>query len=167
MTSDNYNSAKLVIVVSTLVLLSASLPLGHAGVQPVTGLLNIVEIQFSGLLYCTPNGNPPPSGGGIPGVAGAILSGSCNGASGNLGRAITNTTGFYNGILSLGDGILFDPSQGVPCFVSVQLPVLGTTCTMFPPTGFLRAPLQLVRVVTNLVGGLVLIVTTGPYQYVA
>lgn len=162
-----HNSAKFLIVVSTLVALFASLPSGHAGiVHPVTGLLKIVEIRFSGLLVCTPNGNPPPSG-GIPGVAGTILSGSCNGASGNLGRAITNTTGFYNGIISLVDGILFDLSQGVPCFVTVQLPVLGTSCQVFPTTGTLRAPLQLVSVITNLVCGLVLVASAGPYQYVA
>ncbi|KAK1375019.1 hypothetical protein POM88_031212 [Heracleum sosnowskyi] len=163
----SFNSAKFLIAVSTLVALFASLPLGHAGVvQPVTGILKIVEIRFTGLLYCTPTGNPPPSG-GIPGIAGAILGGSCSGASGNLGQVITDTNGFYSGILSLLDGILFDPSLGVPCFINVQLPVLGTTCTVFPPTGILRAPLQLVRVVTNLTGGLILIATAGPYQYVA
>lgn len=164
-----YNSAKFLIVISTLVVLFASLSLGNARVvQPVTGLLKIVEIRFSGLLVCTSTGNPPPvPSGGIPGVAQTILSGSCNGASGNLGMAITDTKGFYEGILTLVDGILFDPSQGVPCFINLQLPVLGTTCQVLPPTGTLRAPLQLVSVTTNLVGGLVLVAKAGPYQYVA
>ncbi|KAL8112748.1 hypothetical protein AgCh_020163 [Apium graveolens] len=142
---------------------------GHTGeVQPaaVTGLLRIVQIRFSGLLVCAPNGNPPPSG-GLPGVAGAVLSGSCNGATGNLGMAITDINGFYSGILTLADGLLFDPSQGVPCFLTVQLPLVGTTCQVFPPTGTLRAPLQLVSVITNLVGGIVLVANAGPYQYVA
>ncbi|KAL8112750.1 hypothetical protein AgCh_020165 [Apium graveolens] len=162
-----YNSAKLVFVVSTLVALFAPLTSGNVLQPAVTGLLNITEIRFSGLLACTLDGNPPPSG-GVVGVVGALLSGSCNGGSGNIGMALTNTSGFFSGIVTLAEGILFNPStQGVPCFFSVQLPIVGTTCQLFPPTGILRAPLQLVSVITNLVGGLVLVANAGPFQHVA
>ncbi|WOG90046.1 hypothetical protein DCAR_0209287 [Daucus carota subsp. sativus] len=162
-----YNSAKLVIVVSTLVLLFGSLPQGHAEVQPQAipaGLLNIVQFQFTSFLACTPTGNPP-SGGGVPGVAGALLSGTCNGASGSLATAFTNATGFAQGILTLAEGIVIDPSRGMPCFLTVRLPLTGTTCTVFPPTGILEAAFQLLSVVNNPLGGLVAIVTTVPWVY--
>ncbi|KAL1829904.1 hypothetical protein ACET3Z_008316 [Daucus carota] len=134
-----YNSAKLVMVVSTLVFLSGSLPQGHA----LTGLLNITQIQFTTLqLACTPTGNPP-SGGGAAGVAAATLNGTCNGATGTLGMLLTNATGFANGLFTFAQDILFDPSRGMPCFVILNLPVTGTTCTLLPPTGVLQAASQL------------------------
>ena len=155
-----------------LVFLFGSLPQGHAQVQPqlvtgLTGLLNITQIQFTTVqLACTPTGNPPSTGGGVAGVAGALLSGTCNGASGSLGTVFTNASGFAQGILTLAEGIVIDPSRGMPCFLQVRLPLItGTTCTVFPPTGILEAAFQLLSVVNNPLGGLVAIVTTVPWVY--
>ncbi|KAL1829897.1 hypothetical protein DCAR_0209284 [Daucus carota subsp. sativus] len=155
---------KLVIFVSTLVLLLGSLPQGQGVVQPqATGLIQIFEIQFSGILACTPTGNPPSTGDVVPGVVGAVFSGSCNGASGNISQFLIDQNGAFSGVLSLLDGILFDPSQGMPCFISVQLPVTGTTCTVLPPTGTLRAALNLVSLVVSLAGNLVCVAIIGPW----
>ncbi|KAL1829903.1 hypothetical protein DCAR_0209288 [Daucus carota subsp. sativus] len=164
-----YNLAKLVILVSTLVFLSGSLPQGHAQVQPqlvtgLTGLLNITRIQFTTVqLACTPTGNPPSTGGGVAGVAGALFGGSCNGATGSLAGVFTNASGFAQGILTLAEGIVIDPSRGMPCFINTRLPVTGTTCTVLPPTGLLQAVFQLISVVTNPFGGLLAVATTGPW----
>ena len=150
------------MVVSTLVFLSGSLPQGHA---LLTGLLNITRIQFTtAQLACTATGNPPSTGGGVDGVAGATLSGTCNGVGGNASGILTHIDGFATGILTLARGITIDPSTGLPCFVSVRLPVTGTTCTVLPPTGLLQAVFQVVSVVTGgPLGGLLAVATTGPW----
>ncbi|KAL1829898.1 hypothetical protein DCAR_0209285 [Daucus carota subsp. sativus] len=154
-----YNSAKLVMVVSTLVFLSGSLPQGHA---LLTGLLNITRIQFTtSQLACTATGNPPSTGGGVDGIGGALLSGTCNGVGGNGSGILTHIDGFATGILTLARGITIDPSTRLPCFVTVRLPVTGTTCTVLPPTGLLQAAMELVDVVSSPIFGSLAVATTG------
>lgn len=153
----------IIVNVTALVLLFASLPLGHAqALPPLTNLVNIAQINVTGRLLCTPTGNPPPSG-GVLGAAQVLLSGQCSGATGNIGTVLTDQNGFIFGVYSLLGGLLLNTTQGLPCFLKVQLPVTGTSCQLFPPTGILTAPLQFVGLVVNAAGQLVATAIVGQF----
>lgn len=159
------STKSLIVHVTALVLLFASLPLGHAVLQPVTNLINVAQLNITGRLVCTPTGNPPTSG-GVLGAGEVLLGGKCSGASGNVGTILTDPNGFIFGTYSLAGGILLNTSPGLPCFISVQLPLNGTACQVFPPTGILTAPLQLVGLVLNAAGQLIATATVGRFVHV-
>lgn len=102
---------------------------------------------------------------GSLGAAGTLVSGSCNGGSGDLGTIITNSTGFFFALVSLPQSILFNLTQGVPCTLTVRLPATGTSCKLFFPTGVLLAGLQLLNIVVNAAGETVAVVSALPFQY--
>ncbi|KAL8112749.1 hypothetical protein AgCh_020164 [Apium graveolens] len=154
-----------IVHVTALVLLFASLPLGHAVLQPVTNLINVTQVNITGRLVCTSTGNAPTSGSAL-GAAGVLLGGACSGSSGNINTILTDPNGFIFGIYSLAGGILLNTTQGLPCFLSLQLPLNGTSCQVFPPTGILTAPLQLVGVVLNAAGQLIATATVGQFVHV-
>ncbi|KAK1371772.1 hypothetical protein POM88_037864 [Heracleum sosnowskyi] len=128
--------------------------LGQARLQPGTSLVKVVQVQFNGFVACTPSGTR------ILGAPGVLVSVSCQGARGTLGTAVTNSSGFYSGLISFEDGIFYDPSRGVPCFVTLKLPVTGTSCQLMPSRGTLRAPVQLL----SLAGGQIAIVNAKPFR---
>ena len=162
-----HNSAKPVI--ATLLLLFASLPLGHALalLEPGTNLLaNITKLQITGRLYCSPSGNIPPApGSGSLGAAGTLVSGSCNGGTGDLGTVALNTTGFLLGLFSLPFSILFDSVAGPPCNLIVKLPATGTTCELLPPRGILIAGIRLVGLIVDAAGEIIAQTVLLPFQY--
>lgn len=163
-----YKSPKsLIVQVAILqVFLFASLPLGHAVLPILSGLVNVSQIELTGRLLCSPSGNVDPApGSGSLGAAGTLISGSCNGASGDLGTIITNSTGFFYALISLPQSILFNITQGVPCVLIVKLPATGTSCQLFFPTGILQARLQLLNLDVNTLGQIIARLTTLPFQY--
>lgn len=146
-----------------ILLIFVATPLGNG--LNLNGL-NIGQIKIEGLVTCSATGNPSAAG-SLVGAAGVAVSGECNGVSGTIGQAVTNTTGFFSILITAVDGILFVPGQGLPCYVVIRLPVTGTNCKVFLPTGVLRAPVSLIGTVQGLLGGILAIFGTGPFQLLA
>ncbi|WOG82241.1 hypothetical protein DCAR_0101404 [Daucus carota subsp. sativus] len=144
---------------SILMLLFASLLVAQARLHPISSVVKVVQVQFNGFLACTPTATHPTRR-GVSGAAGVLVSASCKGT---LGTAVTNTSGYYAGLISFEEPKFYDPSRGVPCFVTVRLPAIGSSCQVLPTTGTLRAPVYLV----SLTGGQIAIVNAKPLQYVA
>lgn len=165
---NNLSKSLIVHVAILQVLLFASLPLGHALLQPlIQGVVNVTQIQLNGRLFCSPSGNIDlPPGSGTLGAAGTLLSGSCNGGSGDIGTIITNSTGFFLALISLPQSILFNLTQGVPCSIIVRLPATGTSCQLFFPTGILQAGVELLNLVVNAAGETIAVVSALPFKYI-
>ncbi|XP_073034847.1 uncharacterized protein [Primulina eburnea] len=110
-------------------------------------LITIKGVKVAGRLFCSATGNPCPTCSGIEGVNVTI---TCNGATTSVGSVLTDASGFFNTVLNLADGLLFD-NTSLPCFVTVKLPI--AKCTLLPPTGILRAPVNFLgNVITGTVG---------------
>lgn len=107
--------------------------------------LQIAELNVAGRLVCAIGGTDNNSQ-GLPNVHLQLL---CNGGRTNLGQVLTNATGFFDFVVKLADGVVFDAST---CVVSGIL--ADVTCNVFPRTGTLRAPLVLLNIVQNAVGAI-------------
>ncbi|PIN21261.1 hypothetical protein CDL12_06051 [Handroanthus impetiginosus] len=77
--------------------------------------------------------------------------------SGSLARviqsAVTNTAGVYSFVLTTLDTVLNDPGS---CYLRATVP--STSCNFNVPTGVLRIPIVVLRVVDALVGKLLILV---------
>ncbi|KAL1829906.1 hypothetical protein ACET3Z_008318 [Daucus carota] len=159
-----HNSARP--VVATLVFLFASWPLGHALLEPGTNLLaNITKLQVTGRLFCSPSGNLPAPGSGSLGAGGTLVSGSCNGATGDIGTTALSNTGLLRAVYSLPFSISFASVEGPPCNFIVKLPATGTTCEMFPPRGVLKAGIKLDRLNVDAAGEIMAEAGLLPFRY--
>ncbi|XP_059669542.1 uncharacterized protein LOC132314737 [Cornus florida] len=137
-----YPSSSMFFFLFGVVLIASTTPMAHGSIT-LTNLV-MAQINVLGRVACSINGNGNSS---TPGVAGAVLTLSCNGSQTNLGQAVTNTTGFFNVVLNAVDGLLFDPSA---CSVNVNLPLLN--CYVSPPTGTLRSAVNLLNILPSTVG---------------
>ncbi|XP_071724328.1 uncharacterized protein [Rutidosis leptorrhynchoides] len=126
------------------------------------GQSNTAVTLVSGILKCNQGAGgllslPDVSS---PAIVGVPLNVTCNGNQLNLGQTLTDVNGLYNfTIFSLVDILLFDPSN---CAVNLNLPI--ASCSLFPPTGILHAPMNL----TGVVSGVLPIFTFlgGPFSVV-
>ncbi|EXC30795.1 hypothetical protein L484_027973 [Morus notabilis] len=111
------------------------------------------NLAFHGRLLCSSTGNHV-SGTDSLGLAGVDVVLRCV-SGGNriiLASAITDITGIFeifldkNSVNKGGD----IPSHSFSCNVIVNLPI--ASCTLLPAVGYLQAPLNMVKVVTSMVG---------------
>lgn len=160
MASSSFNSISILSLLLLIITFATTSPLGHSLI--IDGL-SVAQIQIQGLVSCSSTGNPKTTGTHLP-AAGVPVSGMCNGASGTIFTAVTNTTGFFSALITAIDGILFHNSV-LPCYALVQLPVTGTSCMAFLPTGVLQAPVTLVGTVENLLGGIIAVFKAGEFKH--
>ncbi|WOG90050.1 hypothetical protein DCAR_0209291 [Daucus carota subsp. sativus] len=166
-----HNSAKPVI--ATLALLFASLPLSHARTarasRQARGSNTGIAICIMAARPCTarasPSGNLPAPGSGSLGAGGTLVSGSCNGATGDIGTTALSNTGLLRAVYSLPFSNLFDSVAGSPCNFTVKLPAAGTTCEMFPPRGVLKAGIKLDRLNVDAAGEIMAEAGLLPFRY--
>ncbi|KAJ7972037.1 Pollen Ole e 1 allergen and extensin family protein [Quillaja saponaria] len=120
--------------------------------------LYIAEVEVFGHLHCSNNGKFVNTN--TPVLAGVNVTLVSNGGTTILGQALTDTYGFFEVVLDIVDGVLFEPSISE---IRVRLPVAN--CALLPPTGNLKSAISLVGVVQSDVGAVAQF-TTGSFSIV-
>ncbi|KAL3819649.1 hypothetical protein ACJIZ3_005554 [Penstemon smallii] len=148
---------------SAAVFLLVAILFSAAALPTHASLISVYGVQVRGLLVCSATGNLTPSCLNCRGIAGVNVTITCNGARTSIYNLVTDSNGFFNGLLTIADGLLFDTSA-VPCTVSVRLPI--ASCTLLAGSGTLRAPVTFIGTIIGTVVGLVAQVTAGAFTLV-
>lgn len=147
----------LFILAALLLLFIGNAPLGHGQILGGGIVLNSTQININGKLFCTPNGNFEVGASGAGGVAvSATL--SLNNTSVFTAGGKTGPGGLFNLSIvvdNVVDVVVLLVTGQNPTSITVQLPVKGTNCTAFPPTGRLVSIPSLLNVNVTRAGDVV------------
>ncbi|MCD7472302.1 hypothetical protein HAX54_013369 [Datura stramonium] len=158
-------SSKLPLVCLIILVFITTSRVAH-GQLPNLPIRRIAGIQVAGLVVCSATGNLP--GPGIPGVKVNI---SCDGGNTTLVQMVTNTRGFFGGLIGFPSlrptlrNILLNNNLS-PCAAMINLPIAAANCTVLPSSGILQAPIMFTGNFITSTIGLIATTITGLFQII-